>query len=148
MQILKLNPTYKDYIWGGEKLRTRFGKNADVTPVAESWELSCHPDGLCTIDGGKYAGQTLRQYIEEHPFCLGALCASRELPILIKFIDAADDLSVQVHPDDKTAMELEGQNGKTEMWYVIDADDGAKITYGVKKDTTPQELKRLSKKTQ
>jgi len=142
MQILKLNPTYKDYIWGGEKLRTRFGKNADVNPVAESWELSCHPDGLCTIDGGKYDGQTLKQYIEEHPSCLGTLCASKELPILIKLIDAADNLSVQVHPDDKTAMELEGQNGKTEMWYVIDADDGAKITYGVKKDTTPQELKK------
>lgn len=137
MKPLKLNAVYKDYIWGGEKLRTKYGKKTDTTPLAESWELSCHPDGLCVTD----EGETLEKYIKEHKGCLGTLCKSDELPILIKLIDAQDNLSVQVHPDDAMAKELEGQNGKTEMWYVVEADKGAAIIYGVNEDTDKDTLK-------
>ena len=75
-------------------------------------------------------------YIKENKGCLGTFCKSEELPILIKLIDAADNLSVQVHPDDKQAKEWENQNGKTEMWYVVQADKGAKMTCGISRDTT------------
>lgn len=145
MKILKLQPIYKDYIWGGEKLRTKFGKNTDTTPLAESWELSCHSDGLSIIDGGEYDGKTLRSYIRENKGCLGTLCKSDELPILIKLIDAQDNLSVQVHPSDKQAKEWENQNGKTEMWYVVEADRNAKMTCGMKQDTTREDLENAIK---
>lgn len=142
MKPLKLKPAYKDYIWGGEKLRSIYGKNTDMTPLAESWELSCHKDGLSVIDGGEYDGKTLESYINEHKGCLGTYCKSNELPILIKLIDAQDNLSVQVHPNDEQAKEWENQNGKTEMWYVVQADKGAQMTCGVKKDITKEELQK------
>lgn len=147
MEPLRLKPVYKDYIWGGEKLRIKYGKNTDITPLAESWELSCHHDGLSVIDGGKHDGKTLDCYIKENKNCLGTDCISDELPILIKLIDAQDDLSVQVHPDDEMAMKYENQNGKTEMWYVVDADENACITYGLKEDVSKQELESAIKET-
>ncbi len=139
MEILKLCPVYKDYIWGGERLRTKYGKVTDMTPLAESWELSTHKDGKSIIVGGKYDRKTLEQYLRDNPLALGERSCG-ELPILIKLIDAADNLSVQVHPNNAQAKEWEGQNGKTEMWYVVEADKGASIVYGVKKDTTSEEL--------
>ncbi|MEE0867208.1 MAG: type I phosphomannose isomerase catalytic subunit [Clostridia bacterium] len=140
MKPLKLKAVYKDYIWGGEKLRTKYGKDTDMSPLAESWELSCHKDGLSTIFGGEYDGKTLEAYIKENHGCLGTLCRENQLPILIKLIDAADNLSVQVHPNNEQAHEWENQNGKTEMWYVVQADEGSKMTCGVKKDITKTEL--------
>ena len=140
MKPLKLKPAFKDYIWGGEKLRTIYGKDTDVSPIAESWELSCHKDGYSVICGGEHDGKTLDAYIKENPSVLGTSVKGDELPILIKLIDAADNLSVQVHPNDEQAKEWEGQNGKTEMWYVIDAEKDARITYGVCKETTKEEL--------
>jgi len=134
MKPLKLTPAYKDYIWGGTKLKTEYGKKTDISPVAESWELSCHKDGLSIIDGGNFNGQTLFSVIEKNPAVLGTYCKTNELPILIKFIDAAEKLSVQVHPNDEQAKEWEGQNGKTEMWYVVEAEKGAKITFGVSEE--------------
>ena len=145
MKPIKLKPIYKNYIWGGQKLRTEYGKETDMTTLAESWELSCHPDGQSTIVGGVYDRKPLEEYIKENKGCLGTLCKSDELPILIKLIDAQDNLSVQVHPDDKMAKELENQNGKTEMWYVVQADKGAKMTCGVKKDITKEVLKESIK---
>jgi len=142
MKPIKLKAAYKDYIWGGEKLRTKYGKDTDMTPLAESWELSCHPDGESIVIGGEYDGKTLADYIKENKGCLGTLCKSDELPILIKLIDAQDNLSVQVHPNDEQAKEWENQNGKTEMWYVVEADKGAKMTCGVKKDITKDELQK------
>ncbi len=145
MKPIKLKAIYKNYIWGGQKLRTEYGKETDMTTLAESWELSCHPDGQSTIVGGVYDRKPLEEYIKENKGCLGTLCKSDELPILIKLIDAQDNLSVQVHPDDKMAKELENQNGKTEMWYVVQADKGAKMTCGVKKDITKEVLKESIK---
>lgn len=142
---LKLKPAYKDYIWGGEKLRTVYGKDTDMTPVAESWELSCHKDGLSTICGGEYDGMTLDEYIRKNPSVLGTSVSGGELPILIKLIDACDNLSVQVHPNDEQAKKWESQNGKTEMWYVVDATDDARIIYGLKEDTTKEEMENAIK---
>lgn len=141
MKPIKLKPVYKDYLWGGEKLRTMYGKQTEISPLAESWELSCHKDGMSIIDGGEYDGKALESYIQDHPGCLGMLCASQELPILIKLIDAQQNLSVQVHPNDEQARVWENQNGKTELWYVVQADDGAKMTCGMKQDVSKEELK-------
>lgn len=140
MKPLKLKPVFKDYIWGGEKLRTIYKKETDLSPVAESWELSCHKDGCSTISGGEYDGKTLNEFIKENPEVLGTNIKNGELPILIKLIDSADNLSVQVHPNDKQAKMWEGQNGKTEMWYVMDAEKDARIIYGVREDITKEEL--------
>lgn len=138
MKGVKLKPAFKNYIWGGEKLRTKYGKNTDITPLAESWELSSHPDGLSKLEDGR----TLESYIKENKGCLGTLCKTDELPILIKLIDACDNLSVQVHPNNEQAKAWENQNGKTEMWYVVEADKGAKMTCGMKQDVTPKELRK------
>ena len=145
LKPLKLTPAYKDYIWGGEKLRTLYGKDTDITPVAESWELSCHKDGPSTIFGGEHHGKTLKEYISENPSVLGTSVEGDELPILIKFIDACDNLSVQVHPNDEQAKLWEGQKGKTEMWYVVDADKDARIIYGLKNDTSREEIESAVK---
>lgn len=137
MKPLKLCAAFKDYLWGGTKLNERYGKQSGFERTAESWELSVHPDGLCTI---AETGETLSAFIAADPTVLGTARRSDELPILVKLIDAADDLSVQVHPSDEQARVWEGQNGKTEMWYVIEAEPDAYITYGVKESITAEVL--------
>ncbi len=132
MDIMKLLPVGKDYIWGGTRLHDEFDKNIDMTPLAETWECSVHPDGQSIIENGIFAGETLASVLETHPEYLGTkMKVSSQLPILVKFIDAKDNLSVQVHPDDEYAREHEDQNGKSEMWYVVDADEGASVIYGL-----------------
>lgn len=142
--MIKLVPAFKDYLWGGVKLKTEYGKQSDLEIVAESWELSTHPDGLSTIANGEYEGQTLLKYIEEHgKGVLGTACkVEKDLPILIKLIDAKDRLSIQVHPDDQYALLHEGDYGKTEMWYVVEAEEGAQLIYGFNKTTTQEELRQ------
>ena len=143
MAILKLKPSGKDYIWGGHKLVDNYGKEMTGDRLAETWELSCHPDGPSFVVNGEAAGKTLRQYIEEHgKKVLGTNCERFEdFPILTKFIDAQDNLSIQVHPDNEYALKNEGQYGKTEMWYVVDADKGAKLRSGFSEQITPKEYK-------
>ena len=142
MAIFKLKPAFKDYIWGGTRLRDEYGKDCDYDKVAESWELSCHKDGASVVDGGDFDGLTLAQYIEkEGKSVLGSNCERFEnFPILIKLIDAKDNLSVQVHPDNEYAMRVEGEYGKTEMWYVVDCDEGATLLYGFKKEISKDEF--------
>ncbi|MDO4943742.1 MAG: class I mannose-6-phosphate isomerase [Ruminococcus sp.] len=142
MAIFKLKPAFKDYIWGGTRLRDEYGKDCDYDKVAESWELSCHKDGASVVDGGEFDGLTLAQYIEkEGRSVLGTNCERFEnFPILIKLIDAKDNLSVQVHPDNEYAMKVEGEYGKTEMWYVVDCDEGATLLYGFKKEISKDEF--------
>ena len=130
-EIMKLLPAGKNYLWGGTRLKEEFGKDFDITPLAETWECSVHPDGLCLIINGFYKGKSLKEVLDKHPEYIGTK-ANGELPILVKFIDAKQDLSIQVHPNDEYAMKHEGQNGKTEMWYIIDADEEASIVYGFK----------------
>ncbi len=139
-----LKPAFKDYIWGGTRLRDDFGKDCDYDKVAESWELSCHKDGQSTIANGEFAGLTLSEYIEKAgKSVLGTDCEKFEnFPILIKLIDAKDNLSVQVHPDNDYAMRVEGEYGKTEMWYVVDCDEGATLLYGFKHEISKDEFAR------
>ncbi len=141
MEILKLVPTGKDYLWGGTRLREEYGKKIDMTPLAETWECSVHPDGPSYIANGEFKGKTLAQVLEQHPEYIGTKVDDGKLPVLVKLIDAKNDLSVQVHPDDKYAEEYEGDNGKTEMWYVIDADEGASLIYGFRHKVTPKILR-------
>ncbi|MBQ1464567.1 MAG: mannose-6-phosphate isomerase, partial [Ruminococcus sp.] len=114
MRPFELTPPIKDYIWGGTRLRDEFGKESKLDRLAESWELSCHKDGVSVIKTGEFAGMTLPQFLEEHPEALGENCDKFDFfPVLIKLIDAKDNLSVQVHPDNDYAMRVEGEYGKT-----------------------------------
>lgn len=142
MEAVKLAPTCKDYIWGGNRLKQEFGKQSEKEIIAETWELSCHPDGLSTIAEGLNAGKTLAQYIEEQGnTVLGENCKRLGgFPILVKLIDAKKDLSVQVHPDNSYAARVEHQQGKTEMWYVVDCEAGASLYYGLSRELTRQEF--------
>lgn len=142
MYPLKLSPAFKDYLWGGTRLRTDFKKACDFEKIAESWELSCHKDGDSTIINGIYSGLTLTQYIEKvGNDVLGINCKKFEnFPILIKLIDAKDNLSVQVHPNNEYALRVEGEYGKTEMWYIVDCDEGARLLYGFKNDISKEEF--------
>lgn len=137
-----LKPVGKDYLWGGERLNTEFSKGIDLKPLAEAWECSTHEDGISLVASGEFEGERLNEFIARHPETLGTRHRhSRKLPILVKFIDAKQNLSVQVHPSDEYAEKYEnGQLGKSEMWYIIDADKNAKIVYGFNRDMKKSEV--------
>lgn len=139
-----LKPTGKDYLWGGNRLNEDFSKGIDMEPLAETWECSTHPDGPSVVVGGEYDGMSLTEVLRSHPEYLGTHPRTEgELPILIKFIDAKKDLSVQVHPSDEYAFTHEnGQMGKTEMWYVLDAASDAKLVYGFRNNMTKEKLRK------
>ncbi len=145
MQIIRLKPALKDYIWGGTILKERFGKHTQLERVAESWELSCHPDGESMIAGGQYDGLPLSEYIKKcGNTVLGTNCKRfTYFPVLIKLIDANSDLSVQVHPDDAYAGRVEGGYGKTEMWYVVDCLPGAALYCGFRQAVTKERFAQL-----
>ena len=145
---LLLRPSGKDYLWGGQRLNTEFEKGIEMSPLAETWECSTHPDGPCFVAEGEFAGQTLGQVLSGNPAYLGSRhMGCTELPLLIKFIDAREDLSVQVHPTDAYAKEHEhGQLGKTEMWYVLDAAKNARLVYGLRRDCTQEEIREAIEK--
>ena len=139
-----LSPSGKGSLWGGRRLKDDYGKELDMTPLAETWECSTHPDGPSIVTSGEFSGQTLAQVIREHPEFLGTHPAvSGELPVLVKFIDAKQDLSIQVHPNDEYASKYEnGQQGKSEMWYVLDAAPGATLMYGLHHQTDQEALRQ------
>ena len=147
MALLKLRPSYKDYLWVGHRLVEKYNKEFDCDILAESWELSCHPDGPSYVVNGSYAGKTLQEYIDlEGKKVLGNNCQKfEEFPILAKFIDAKDNLSIQVHPDNEYALKNEGQYGKTEMWYIMDCEEGAFLYYGFKKEVSKEEFEERIK---
>lgn len=144
MYPLKLTPAFKDYLWGGTKLKTDFNKNVDMDIVAESWELSCHKDGNSFISNGEFKGISLADYIDKNgKKVLGTNCDKfKDFPILIKLIDAKDNLSVQVHPDNEYAQKFEGGYGKTEMWYIVDCEPDATLLYGFKHKISKEEFKQ------
>ncbi len=131
---LILKAPLKDYIWGGTRLKSDFGFKSDLEKVAEAWVVSCHKDGSSVVSNGSLAGKTLEEALEVlGADALGEACKDFDrFPILVKLIDAKDRLSIQVHPSDEYARANEGDNGKTEMWYVIDCDEGAQLVYGFK----------------
>lgn len=141
---LLLKPSGKDYLWGGQRLNDEFEKGIDLSPLAETWECSTHPDGPSFVVNGEFEGMQLAEVLKLHPEYLGEKhIGLEELPILIKFIDAKSDLSVQVHPTDEYANDQEhGQLGKTEMWYVLDATKDAKLIYGFKHDCNEAQVRR------
>lgn len=143
MTVHQLRPSYKDYLWGGEKLKKDYGKETEFKPLAESWEISTHEKGPSYILGGKYDGLTLDEYLtEKNQTPLGTNGQKFDrFPILAKFIDALKDLSIQVHPDDEYGLKHENEYGKTEMWYVLEAAPGAKVYYGTKETMTQEEFK-------
>ena len=138
MAILKLKPACKDYPWGGRRLIEDFGVDSDKKILAEAWVLSCHPDGSSILENG----ETLADYINRHgKKILGTNCERfNDFPILIKFIDAKENLSVQVHPPDDYALTHEGQLGKCEMWYILDADKNSVLYCGFKKKISRDEF--------
>ncbi len=144
MSLLKLKPACKDYIWGGRRLADEYGISFDGDVLAEAWELSCHPDGPCVIMNGPDAGMTLADYVERYgQDVLGNHCRRfRDFPILVKFIDARQNLSIQVHPGNRFALKNEHQYGKTEMWYVMDAGEDAFLYYGFKKEISLEEFEQ------
>ena len=143
MYPMKLTPALKDYIWGGTRLKEEYGISTDMEPVAEAWVLSCHPDGPSTVANGEYRGLTLTEVIEKAGTdILGENAKKFEFfPILVKLIDAKSNLSIQVHPSDEYALKNEGQFGKTEMWYVVDCDEGAYLYYGFNRKLSQQEFR-------
>lgn len=133
--MLKLKSVLKDYLWGGTKLKTLFARDNGGKIIAESWEVSVHPDGESTVVG---TGETLSAYLKAHPAAVDK--EGSPFPVLIKYIDAKQNLSVQVHPNDEYARRVEHDNGKTEMWYIVSADEGAFIYCGLKRDATKEEF--------
>ena len=133
-KVVKLLPVLKECIWGGTNLKTLFGRKKDGI-IAESWEASVHKDGLSLVAG---TGESFKDYLEGNPFAVDA--RGGQFPVLIKFIDAAKDLSVQVHPNDEYARKNENDNGKTETWYVVSAAEGAGIYCGFRRDTNKEEF--------
>ena len=132
-----LKAPVKDYIWGGRRLIDNFGKES------ESWELSTHPDGESIVISGRYKGKKLSEYIRLNgKECIGQNAAEFDFfPILIKLIDAKDNLSVQVHPNDDYALRVEGEYGKTEMWYIVDCKPESYLYYGLNRSVTKDELR-------
>lgn len=138
-----LKPIAKDYLWGGLRLKDDFGLELNSDPFAEAWVCSTHPDG----ESVNSMGETLSSVLEKHPEYLGTHALSitgekPELPILIKLIDAKNDLSVQVHPDDEYANVKEnGSLGKTEFWYVVDSKPDSSLVYGFNSDVTANQVR-------
>lgn len=142
---LLFEPNLHEIVWGGNKL-TAWKGLAAKDHIGESWEVSCVESSPSVIANGTWTGYTLKEVIKKHPEAiLGREVSKRyggELPLLVKFIDARKDLSIQVHPDDEMAARLHGKNGKSEMWYVLDAEPGAYLYSGFKEELSAEEYKR------
>lgn len=147
---LKFEPIYKQILWGGKNISSYFHRDIPLSQVAESWELCCRDDGTSIVSNGVLKGTTLQ----------GVILLNREkllgdkvyqkfgatFPLLIKIIDASENLSVQVHPDDAYARDNGEKGGKSELWYVLDAKENAKLVYGIKKSESKEDfLKAVSK---
>lgn len=146
MYPLKFRPILKSLIWGGEKIAPYKGITTDQKNIGESWELSGVRGDESVVSEGEYAGRNIADLLSEFK---GSLIGKKnyerfgnEFPLLIKFIDAKQDLSIQVHPDDALAMKRHNSKGKTEMWYVVDADEGAHLRSGFAKKVTPAEYEK------
>lgn len=143
LDVIKLSPHCTDYIWGGTKF-LNWGKKSSLSRIAECWEVSLHEAGSSIIASGKYDGKKLKDVLtsldignkaNQFPF----------FPILVKLIDAKDNLSIQVHPSDEYALKYENSFGKTEMWYVLENEPGAVLYVGFNKDTSKEEVEERIK---
>ena len=143
MEIWKLEPVFKEYIWGGKRLKESFHAMTERETVAESWVLAVHPDGTNTIASGRFAGCSLGEVLQDRKYW-GSYAGQFEFfPVMVKLIDAAQDLSIQVHPSDELSRLIEGQYGKSEVWYIVDALPGATLYYGLCRDLGRDEFESL-----
>ena len=146
---LTFTPILKDRIWGGTKLQTVLHKSAVSENVGESWELSAVSGDVSVVNNGVAKGKTLTELIEENPTALlGEEVLSKfgkQFPLLFKFIDAKEDLSIQVHPNDQLAQKRHQSFGKTEMWYVLQADANARLIVGFEKIPIKQNIYLICK---
>ena len=132
-----LTPFVSETVWGGRRLIDEYSVVTDKRNAAEAWVMSAHKNGSSTVANGEFAGKSLREVYLEHPELGGKNCAGfSDFPVLIKFIDAAADLSVQVHPDDAYCLKKGSGAGKTESWYILDCEPGAYLLLGFEKDIT------------
>lgn len=138
MYPLKFAPVYQERIWGGTNLKRVFGRNIPGDHIGESWDLSSHSNGMSIVKNGFLAGKSLKELIVEYQEKLMGkrFTGEKSFPLLVKILDANDDLSIQVHPDDEYARKTEGEAGKTEAWYVVHAKEGAHIIYGLNNEVT------------
>lgn len=147
MKVIFLEPVYKDYIWGGDKLKKELNKKVPYDRVAESWEISSNDNGICKIINSEYGVNNLKELFELQQYrksIFGNKCMDlKEFPLLIKFIDAKENLSIQVHPDDESAKKMGMINGKSEMWYVLQCSSDGKIIGGIKENLKKEELKTI-----
>lgn len=136
-RIVRLKPVFQSYLWGGRKIKNILGKDTgDRDTIAESWEISTHPNGQCIIAEREHYGKTLGEYLSAiNPKKLRA-----HLPFMVKFIDARESLSVQVHPNNDYARRYENDCGKNEMWYIAEADQGAFLYLGLQRNITQDEI--------
>ncbi len=132
-----LSPIAKTRVWGGDRLSALGAE----PPIGEHWVLSVREDDNNKIVNGEFAGKSLDSVLKAHPDFLGADCAKDKFPLLIKFIDSKESLSIQVHPDDISAVELAEECGKTEMWYIIDSEPESYIYFGIKEEYSEDEVK-------
>ena len=147
--MIRLKSVYKTMVWGGLKIRDVLHKDTgDLAKVAESWEVSTHPSGQSLVDSGEYAGRELTELFDaigwEHAGEYGQ--KHRQLPVMVKYIDARENLSIQVHPGERYARKHENDGGKNEMWYILGADEGAYIYLGFNRDVTGREVRASIKK--
>lgn len=143
MYPFKFNPILKERLWGGTKLKDVLGKEIPNEITGESWEISTVPGDVSIVSNGELAGTSLQELIDHNgEDVLGKSVVERfgkEFPILIKFIDAKQDLSIQLHPNDELARERHNSFGKTEMWYIMNADEDASLIVGFNKDVSKEE---------
>lgn len=152
MEIMFTEPVYKDYIWGGYRLKNDLNKKTPFEKTAESWEVSCNKNGVCTVRNGEFAGKLLTDVYSDEvrkEAIFGSNCNQYdEFPILIKFIDAMNNLSIQVHPDDEYAKKIGLPNGKNEMWYVMDCGVDSQLIAGMNKTLSKEELTNIIENNQ
>ncbi|MEI6286105.1 MAG: type I phosphomannose isomerase catalytic subunit [Bacillota bacterium] len=144
MYPLKFQPIYKQMLWGGSKFQSLYNREIPGADTGESWDLSCHRSGMSVVSNGALAGKTLEQLLAEYPQeIFGSGAQPKQFPLLVKLIDANDNLSVQVHPNDDNADRAKGENGKTEAWYILAAEPGAKLIFGLIDGTTKEQFAAL-----
>ena len=137
---LRLSHICKTPIWSGSRLISEWAKTSPSDILGESWELSVRESDVSRVENGALCGKDLFELIDEYGDALTGGFGAADFPLLVKLIDAADDLSVQVHPDDEYAARVENDRGKTEIWYILDADEGARIVCGLREGVTSEEL--------
>lgn len=146
MKPFRLKPVFKNYLWGGEKLISSWGKNSDLKPLAESWELAAHKDGDNLILDGELKNKTLSEAVKIYPEIVSPDFKSENIfPLMVKLIDSAKPLSIQVHPDDIYAEKNENSKGKTELWHILESEEDAFLYLGFNREVTRCEFEKAIK---